>query len=678
MSNKPVYVPAHKRKRFHGAFTGGFSAGYFNTVGSKEGWKPREDVGGGQEQNAQDYMDDQDHDEWGGPTSVKREYVVTDEQKKPAALSLDWSVIQPPRNVGTRLLRVLGWREGSTAYVPANSKDESSAGKDDEETAILSKKRLRKIQLQQTLVRIPPPKLDAGGLGYDVYRDAPEFQAHRDKRRREAHQRTRAATETGGSNAYRLSNLQDDDDGVPSKNEKEQTAPADSDDPYLSYETVQEFVGTKTAGGFAIREDMDDVYDENPLQTSSLHINKDEYDTEIYEHESDDEGTDNKKPSLGGMLSSWATGDSKTSDRGVTSDGRPPLPGFCLGGATSEADIKRYPGPEVPSTYVLKRHVFRDDEHPVKIQQIAQQEKVEQQRQQAFKRITDPMAGVTFLGLAAAMKSRFTAAAPVTKEDDAPTPVGLYRPVAAAKPEGASDEPEKKVDKEIKIETTFMLFYPELLVCKRLGVTPPTHSKNRITDQKQTAESTFFEQEVMKQAAGAKPEVSTGKSAKESMLNGEHDIEPNATDQRPAMDVYKAIYEPKSESEADDDEVETADEPGPATGGTDKSTFDQAIVLATSASIVPAPAVQNDTMVEQDDEIEDKRRQKKRKRRKREEQKRRRERSPSASSSDSDLDESSSDEEEERRKRRKEKKRRRHKEEKKKRKKHKSSRRYED
>ncbi|KAK9240312.1 hypothetical protein V1525DRAFT_354000 [Lipomyces kononenkoae] len=28
------------RKRFHGAFTGGFSAGYFNTVGSKEGWTP--------------------------------------------------------------------------------------------------------------------------------------------------------------------------------------------------------------------------------------------------------------------------------------------------------------------------------------------------------------------------------------------------------------------------------------------------------------------------------------------------------------------------------------------------------------------------------------------------------------------------------------------------------------
>ncbi|KAG5531587.1 hypothetical protein RHGRI_026265 [Rhododendron griersonianum] len=29
------------RRRFHGAFTGGYSAGYYNTVGSKEGWIPQ-------------------------------------------------------------------------------------------------------------------------------------------------------------------------------------------------------------------------------------------------------------------------------------------------------------------------------------------------------------------------------------------------------------------------------------------------------------------------------------------------------------------------------------------------------------------------------------------------------------------------------------------------------------
>jgi hypothetical protein len=49
-AEKQRFAPAHKqdatdehgRKRFHGAFTGGFSAGYFNTVGSKEGQASKE------------------------------------------------------------------------------------------------------------------------------------------------------------------------------------------------------------------------------------------------------------------------------------------------------------------------------------------------------------------------------------------------------------------------------------------------------------------------------------------------------------------------------------------------------------------------------------------------------------------------------------------------------------
>ena len=32
-----TYRERRERERFHGAFTGGFSAGYYNTVGSKEG-----------------------------------------------------------------------------------------------------------------------------------------------------------------------------------------------------------------------------------------------------------------------------------------------------------------------------------------------------------------------------------------------------------------------------------------------------------------------------------------------------------------------------------------------------------------------------------------------------------------------------------------------------------------
>ena len=57
------------RRRFHGAFTGGFSAGYFNTVGSKEGWKPQATFRSSRSkradpaafaQRARDFMDDED------------------------------------------------------------------------------------------------------------------------------------------------------------------------------------------------------------------------------------------------------------------------------------------------------------------------------------------------------------------------------------------------------------------------------------------------------------------------------------------------------------------------------------------------------------------------------------------------------------------------------------------
>ncbi|KAK3051613.1 hypothetical protein LTR09_007268 [Extremus antarcticus] len=73
------YVPIWKqevtdergRKRLHGAFTGGFSAGYFNSVGSKEGWTPATFVSsrrdkakqrkdGGAAQRVEDFMDEED------------------------------------------------------------------------------------------------------------------------------------------------------------------------------------------------------------------------------------------------------------------------------------------------------------------------------------------------------------------------------------------------------------------------------------------------------------------------------------------------------------------------------------------------------------------------------------------------------------------------------------------
>lgn len=53
------------RRRFHGAFTGGFSAGYFNSVGSEEGWTPstfkssRSEKASSQFQKPEDFMDEE-------------------------------------------------------------------------------------------------------------------------------------------------------------------------------------------------------------------------------------------------------------------------------------------------------------------------------------------------------------------------------------------------------------------------------------------------------------------------------------------------------------------------------------------------------------------------------------------------------------------------------------------
>ncbi|XP_072527303.1 G patch domain-containing protein 1 [Salminus brasiliensis] len=122
-------------KRFHGAFTGGFSAGYFNTVGSKEGWTPSNFVSSRQQKadkhnvRPEDFMDDEDFSEHG---IAPREITTTDDfasgrpdqirDKAKAISSLSAPIpgdtlleelIAPARSsVGVQLLRKMGWKDG--------------------------------------------------------------------------------------------------------------------------------------------------------------------------------------------------------------------------------------------------------------------------------------------------------------------------------------------------------------------------------------------------------------------------------------------------------------------------------------------------------------------------------------------------------------------------------------
>ncbi|KAL4234390.1 G patch domain-containing protein 1 [Mactra antiquata] len=124
------------RTRFHGAFTGGFSAGYFNSVGSKEGWAPSTFTSSRKEkykdqfqQKPEDFMDEEDMTEHG---IAPRKFVTggkfsSEERKKrqladaeratadnvlPGASAL-LDIIVPERlTIGVKLLRKMGWKEG--------------------------------------------------------------------------------------------------------------------------------------------------------------------------------------------------------------------------------------------------------------------------------------------------------------------------------------------------------------------------------------------------------------------------------------------------------------------------------------------------------------------------------------------------------------------------------------
>ncbi|KAI4145878.1 MAG: hypothetical protein LQ340_006133, partial [Diploschistes diacapsis] len=127
------YVPIWKqevtddrgRKRLHGAFTGGFSAGYFNTVGSKEGWAPSSFVSsrsnrwkdaGGVQQKAEDFMDEEDLAEAEEARKVSTKDTFSglgsteDEVSRRAPLV---DLLRPSgENMGVKLLQKMGWRDG--------------------------------------------------------------------------------------------------------------------------------------------------------------------------------------------------------------------------------------------------------------------------------------------------------------------------------------------------------------------------------------------------------------------------------------------------------------------------------------------------------------------------------------------------------------------------------------
>ncbi|KAI6655103.1 G patch domain-containing protein 1 [Oopsacas minuta] len=130
LKDKAIDPKTGKLIRFHGAFTGGFSSGYYNTVSTKEGWTPsqyfstREQRSDNVRQQPEDYMDDEDFSDQGiAPknftptesyslnnnkrTSAVRDDLTTSLLEKTSLLSFSNT-----SSIGFDLMRTMGWSEG--------------------------------------------------------------------------------------------------------------------------------------------------------------------------------------------------------------------------------------------------------------------------------------------------------------------------------------------------------------------------------------------------------------------------------------------------------------------------------------------------------------------------------------------------------------------------------------
>ncbi|GBP08846.1 G patch domain-containing protein 1 homolog [Eumeta japonica] len=123
-------LDAHGRRRFHGAFTGGFSAGFGNTVGTPEGWTPatfkssRSEKAKSTSQRPEDFMDEEDRSEFGiAPRQIQTQSEFTGQkrahqQKKfhdgpiPGEPVLEQLLRPVHETTVVKMLKDMGWKPG--------------------------------------------------------------------------------------------------------------------------------------------------------------------------------------------------------------------------------------------------------------------------------------------------------------------------------------------------------------------------------------------------------------------------------------------------------------------------------------------------------------------------------------------------------------------------------------
>ncbi|KAF3917949.1 hypothetical protein ABW20_dc0110327 [Dactylellina cionopaga] len=185
---KQEVVDERGRKRLHGAFTGGFSAGYFNTVGTKEGWTPSTFTSSRSNRakvtalKPEDFMDDEDR----ADAEAEEERRLQREAEEAAAAGASstadelanrgltntatlFQMLSAPDKeeypLGRKLMLKMGWREGTGAgpKVRRKVRDQEHEGgegaQDDDFRTYL-------FAPDDVIIPEKPHKMDQKGLGY--------------------------------------------------------------------------------------------------------------------------------------------------------------------------------------------------------------------------------------------------------------------------------------------------------------------------------------------------------------------------------------------------------------------------------------------------------------------------------------------------------------------------------
>ncbi|KAI8976750.1 hypothetical protein BDB01DRAFT_844386 [Pilobolus umbonatus] len=185
------------RRRFHGAFTGGFSAGYFNTVGSKEGWEPSNFISSRTTRNdkreakPEDYMDEEDLEDMaqsrklvateefdilGGTErelAARKQQLKEDEERGGVGLGSSlMNMIGPSKDsIGIRLLRKMGWKPGQGIGARTSKRQRITESDDESDDEFLKDVTFAP---HDTPIEDYKPKRDTYGLGYDMASCVPE------------------------------------------------------------------------------------------------------------------------------------------------------------------------------------------------------------------------------------------------------------------------------------------------------------------------------------------------------------------------------------------------------------------------------------------------------------------------------------------------------------------------